>query len=90
MRSIGKEGELNRPYSVSVSESHVYVGDDESSVKVYKKSGEFVKAVGKRGTGKGEIGRGGVYGLLVCGEGGGERLYVSDADNSRIQIWKGE
>ena len=90
MRSIGKEGELKYPYSVSVSESHVYVGDDSGSVKVYKKSGEFVKAVGKRGTGKGEIGEYGVYGLLVCGEGGGERLYVSDTINNRIQIWKGE
>ena len=94
VRSIGEVGQLRYPYSVSVSENYVYVGDEESSVKVYKKSGVLVRAVGKRGSGKGEIGgRDGwyaVWGLLVCGEGGGERLYVSDSYNNRVQLWEGE
>ena len=93
VRSIGEVGQLRYPWSVSVSENHVYVGDEESSVKVYKKSGELVRAVGKRGSGKGEIGGRddwvAVFGLLVCGEGGG-KLYVSDTWNNRVQLWEGE
>ena len=34
-----EEGELYYPYSVSLSESHVYVGHNSGSVKVYKKWG---------------------------------------------------
>ena len=80
MRSIGKEGELNGPLSVSVS---VFVGDVSSCrVGVYKKSGEHVKVIGKKGGGEGEFG-GRVYGVVDEGE-----LFVSDWENSRIQIFK--
>ena len=84
LRSIGKKGELNEPLSVSVSEGHVFVGDVSSCrVGVYKKSGEHVKVIGKKGGGEGELG-GRVYGVWVD-EG---ELFVSDTDNFRIQIFK--
>jgi NHL repeat-containing protein len=86
----GKEGEddksFNKPTDVAVTPAgDVFVSDGYGNNRIvhYDKSGKFVKAWGKKGTGPGEFNL--PHGIGVDSKG---LLYVADRSNARIQVFK--
>ena len=79
------EGELNRPNTIAVDENRnlVYVGEwGNGRISIFSTDGEFIKSFGERGNG--DVQFGGLFLLAVDGKG---TVYVSDANNGRIQIF---
>ena len=87
LRQFGKKGsgrgELSGSASICVdSDDLVYVGESGNSrVSVFTSKGEFLKSFESRGSGPGQFSR--PYGLAV----GNGVVYVSDYDNTRVQLF---
>jgi len=75
-------GEFRFPAAIQVAEGVVYVGD-EYAIQLFTRMGKFIKRLGQTEQGQ-HIGYfRGIYGLLLhC-----DRLYVSDFNNRRIQVF---
>ena len=73
---------LKTPFGVSLdNDNNIYISDfDKNCVCKFKKSGELLKRIGKEGSGPGEFKH--PRGIAVTGD----RIYVCDSDNSRIQV----
>ena len=81
-------GHFNLPTDVAFAPNgDVYVSDGYGGARVVKfsKDGEYLLAWGKRGTGPGEFGL--PHNLVVDARG---RVYVTDRDNRRIQVFDSE
>ena len=72
---------LLRPAALVCDEAHIYVLDmDGADIKVYAKSGEFERVIGRKGQGPGEFHL--PSGLDILGG----KLYVADSANRRVQV----
>jgi hypothetical protein len=72
---------LSRPAALVCDEARIYVLDmDGADIKVYAKSGEFERVLGRKGQGPGEFHL--PSGLDILGG----KLYVADAANRRVQV----
>ncbi len=72
---------LDRPAALVCDEARLYVLDmDAADIKVYAKSGEFERVVGRKGQGPGELHL--PSGLDILGG----KLYVADSANRRVQV----
>jgi len=76
-------GQFIFPYSISYWEGILYVGDD-CSVQLFTFEGTFLQRIGGKKEGKdaGQFDR--AWGICVVGD----RLYVSDYVNERVQVFK--
>jgi DNA-binding beta-propeller fold protein YncE len=78
--------QFNIPTDVAVvaSNGNIYVSDGSGSARIVKftKDGKFVLEFGKRGTGPGEFGM--PHNVAVDAR---ERVYISDRDNGRVQVF---
>ncbi len=73
---------LGRPISLALDADHLYIVDaQDCAVKVFSKDGGFLKAVGRKGRGPGELSF--PSGGDVCGD----RLYIADKFNFRVQAF---
>jgi DNA-binding beta-propeller fold protein YncE len=77
---------FNIPTDVAVvaSNGNIYVSDGYGSARIVKfaKDGKFLLEFGKRGTGPGEFGM--PHNVAVDNQ---ERVYVSDRDNGRVEVF---
>ncbi len=82
MPSGTADNQLNKPFGIVADAERIYVADTPShKIKVFTKNGDFVMAIGQRGTGKGRfIEPDGI--ALYNG-----RLYVCEEGNERISVW---
>ena len=67
---------------IFVAEGHSSAAGANARVLKFSKDGKFIKAFGKKGSGRGEMGQ--PHALAMDSRG---RLYVGDRDNNRIQIF---
>jgi DNA-binding beta-propeller fold protein YncE len=67
---------------IFVAEGHSSAEGANARILKFSKDGKFIKAFGKKGTGKGEMGQ--PHALAMDSRG---RLFVGDRDNNRIQIF---
>lgn len=75
---------LIRPYGLKIYKGFYYVCDaQECCVKVFSASGEFVRKIGRKGQGPGELGT--TFRLDIDEEDG--LIYCADFGNSRIDIF---
>ncbi len=73
---------LGRPIALALDADHLYIVDaQDGAVKLFSKNGEFLKAVGRKGRGPGELSF--PSGVSVIGG----RLFVADKFNYRIQAF---
>jgi len=73
---------LGRPIALALDADHLYIVDaQDGAVKIFTKNGEFLRAVGRKGHGPGEL----TFPSGVSVIGG--RLYVADKFNYRIQAF---
>jgi hypothetical protein len=73
---------LGRPIALALDADHLYIVDaQDGAVKVFSKDGEFLRAVGRKGRGPGEL----TFPSGVSVIGG--RLYVADKSNFRVQAF---
>lgn len=85
---IGKEGDNKYMFSqirdIAVDgQENIYVADDkEINIKVYDKSGQYLRTIGRQGQGPGEIGR--PYGIQVVND---RELMVHDGKNRRVHYF---
>jgi streptogramin lyase len=71
---------LSLPWGVAVEGGHVFVSfEAEGIVKEYTESGEYVKTIGQRGSGEGQLGA--PRGLIAQGG----NLWVADSGNDRVE-----
>lgn len=76
---------LGRPIALALDGGSLYVCDaQDSAVKVFSKDGKFLRAVGRKGRGPGELSF--PSGVSVLGG----RIFVADKSNARIQVFDGE
>ena len=79
------EALLGRPLSLAVDAASLYVADaQDCAVKVFSKDGSFLKAIGRKGRGPGEL----LFPSGVSVIGG--KVHIADKLNHRIQIFDGE
>jgi sugar lactone lactonase YvrE len=72
---------LSRPVALVCDEERLYILDmDGADIKVYSKSGEFERVIGRKGQGPGEFHL--PSGLDILGG----KLYVADSANRRVQV----
>lgn len=72
---------LSRPVAIAQDKSRLFVLDmDEADIKVFSKSGAYECTIGQKGQGPGEFHL--PSGLDVLGD----RLYVADSANRRVQV----
>ncbi len=85
-RSGTGDGEFDRPFGIRVSANgRVFVADrDNSRVQYFSPIGSFLGKFGSLGSGNGEFG--GPCGVALTAT--GDRLYVSETGNSRVQYFK--
>ncbi|HUT11529.1 MAG TPA: peptidyl-alpha-hydroxyglycine alpha-amidating lyase family protein [Thermoguttaceae bacterium] len=79
------ETHLNKPTDMAVTpRGDVFVSDGYGNNRIvhFDRSGKFVKAWGRRGTGPGEFNL--PHGIVVDSKG---RLYVADRSNVRVQVF---
>ena len=73
---------LGRPIALALDADHLYIVDaQDGAVKIFSKDGEFLRAVGRKGRGPGELSF--PSGVSVIGG----RLYVADKFNYRVQAF---
>jgi len=73
---------LGRPLALALDADHLYIVDaQDCAVKVFSEDGRFLRAVGRKGRGPGELSF--PSGVSVVGG----RLYVADKFNTRIQVF---
>jgi len=77
-----QNGQFNYPYAICFSEDIVYVGDG-CSVQLFTFDGEFIQRIGGKRGGKEEGQFTNALGICIVKN----RLYVSDTNNKRIQIF---
>ena len=95
LMTLGKQGvagkghdTFNRPSGVVVAPSgDVFVsdghgGDSNARIVKFSKDGKYITEWGRKGTGPGEFG--GLHGLALDSKG---RVFVSDRENNRIEIF---
>jgi hypothetical protein len=72
---------LSRPVAIAQNKSRLFVLDmDDADIKVFSKSGAYECTIGRKGQGPGEFHL--PSGLDVLGD----RLYVADSANRRVQV----
>lgn len=72
---------FSRPVSISHDRDAVYVVDaEENEIRVFSKTGAFIRAFGRKGQGPGE------YDSPADLDISGDRIFVTDRFNKRIQI----
>ncbi len=78
------EQSFDNPVDITVSkEGDIYVLDsNDNNIKIFDRGGAFIKSIGREGSGPGEWKRPWILGFV------GDRIYVVDANNRRIQIMK--
>jgi hypothetical protein len=70
-----------RPVSISFDQKNIYVVDaKEDEIRVFSKSGAFLKSIGRRGQAPGEFESPQDIDIFD------EKIYISESSNSRIQI----
>jgi len=75
------EVSLSRPVALVCNESRLFVLDmDDADIKVYSRSGEFERVIGRKGQGPGEFHL--PSGLDILGG----KMYVADSANRRVQV----
>jgi len=73
---------LGRPIALALDADHLYIVDaQDCAVKIFSKDGEFLRVVGRKGRGPGELSF--PSGVSVIGG----RLYVADKFNYRVQAF---
>ncbi len=79
------EGMLGRPWALDVDETgNLYVLDTQTfQVKVFDRLGRFVRAIGRRGQGPGDIG----YAFAFSLKPGSSEVAVDDGGNRRIDVF---
>lgn len=76
---------LGRPVGLAFEGGSLYICDaQDCAVKVFAGDGKFLRAVGRKGAGPGELN----FPSGVSVRGG--RIYVADKSNSRVQVFDGE
>jgi len=76
-------GQFISPYSIYYCENIIYVGD-KSSVQLFTEEGKFLQRLGDKKTGNSEGQFYYAWGVCVVID----KLYVSDRDNERIQVFQ--
>lgn len=70
-----------RPVAIACDKEHIYVLDSKDhEILVFSKSGEFRKALGRKGQGPGEFNGPAAFSFF------GEKIFVADGNNTRVQI----
>lgn len=80
----GNDGQhFGKPADIAITGDRIFVADgyDNTRVAVFSGSGIFSTALGKAGTGPGEVDV--PHGIAVHSG----RVYLADRENSRLQIW---
>ena len=73
---------LGRPIALALDADHLYIVDaQDCAVKIFSKDGKFLRSVGRKGRGPGELSF--PSGVSVIGG----RLYVADKFNARVQTF---
>jgi hypothetical protein len=72
---------FSRPVAIVYDQTHIFILDArDNDIKVFSKTGRFEVALGRKGEGPGEFSRPSDMDIL------GERIYVADGGNRRVQI----
>jgi len=76
-----KDDVFSRPVSISHDRDAVYVIDaEENEVRVFSKTGAFIRAFGRKGQGPGE------FDSPADLDVSGDRIYITDRFNKRVQV----
>ncbi len=79
------EAALGRPIALAVDADNLYIADAmEGAIKVFRKDGRYLKSVGRKGAGPGELSF--PSGVAVIGD----SIVVADKLNLRIQMFDGQ
>ena len=80
------DGQFNGPYLLALDGGdNVYVGDKNLRIQVFDSQGRFLRKWGTEGSGAGQFNIHGLLALALDREG---NVYVTDAENQRIQVFK--